>query len=185
MVPRPSVASGRANALDARGRGRSSGSAACTADSGPRFAVVTPQRRLHGAGARTRVLTKPRGVSRRYVGRALQQRDAGAQLLRREFGGEHVQRGSQRRVKLRRLRDVDRADSRGRCNTSMRGVAMGRPAGWMTELTGRLGDEVAGRASHRPRGRAVVLGVRSRRASAARRRRTRSGFRQRLASVVS
>src|SRR4051794_41422024 len=41
------------------------------------------------------------------------------------------------------------ANSTGRRNTSMRGAAMGRPAGWMKELTGRSAMKSPGKPSHR------------------------------------
>src|SRR5204863_7970505 len=42
-----------------------------------------------------------------------------------------------------------KVDSRGRCNTSIEGVVMGRPAGWMRELTGRSAMKSPGKPSHR------------------------------------
>lgn len=50
------------------------------------------------------------------------------------------------------------ADSTGRRNASMREAAMGRPAGWMRELTGRSAMKSPGKlAVASTRGRAVVL----------------------------
>src|SRR3954466_2827002 len=62
-----------------------------------------------------------------------------------------------------KARETYWADSSGRRNTSMRGVAMGRPAGWMTALTGRSAMKSPGKPSHRREGerdfwREIALG---------------------------
>ena len=67
---------------------------------------------------------------------------------------------------------VDKVDSSGRRNTSIVEVLMGRPAGWMKELTGRSPMESPGKPSLRrevERGfwREVAKGVTSEEAAAA------------------